>query len=172
MKNYWASDYALNKKSAGIVYRFADGVVEISLEDYLRENPGKTEADFLALKAISDEIYYQQFSGDKAYLRRCAPLHTQGHLSVPSAEEVVEACATKEELKQLQEGLEQFLQSGLLTDTQRKRFSLYCFNGLSTRQIARREGVSQCSVWECLQACEKKIKKFLSRYPVTPRDSG
>lgn len=171
MKNYWASDYALNRKSAGIVYRFADGVVEISLEDYLRENPEKTEEDFLTLKAISDEIYHQQFSGDKAYLRRSSPLHTQVGLSMPSAEEMAEARSVQEELEQMQERLEQLLQSGLLTEVQRRRFKLYCINGLSTRQIARREGVSQCSVWECLQACQKKFEKFLKKHPVTPPNS-
>jgi hypothetical protein len=40
MKNYKDSDYALNKFSEGIVYRFADRIVEITLEDYLAENPG------------------------------------------------------------------------------------------------------------------------------------
>lgn len=171
MKNYWASDYALNRRSTGIVYRFADGVVEITLQDYLRENPDKSEADFLAFKAISDEIYQQQFSGDKAYLRRCFPLHTQGSLSVPSAEEMVEAKAAQARLAQIQKRLDQLLQSGLLTETQRRRFKLYCFNGLSTRQIARREGVSQCSVWECLQACQKKFEKFLQKHPVSPPNS-
>ena len=60
MKNYRKSDYALNKFSEGIVYQFSDGTLEISMADYLRDNPGKTEADFLELKAISDEIYLEQ----------------------------------------------------------------------------------------------------------------
>lgn len=33
LKNYKDSDYALNKFSEGIVYRFADRIVEITLED-------------------------------------------------------------------------------------------------------------------------------------------
>jgi hypothetical protein len=33
--------------------------VEVTLEDFLRDNPDKTEEDFAALKALSDEIYYQ-----------------------------------------------------------------------------------------------------------------
>ena len=60
MKNYKDSNYALNKYSQGIVYQFADGMAEITLEEYLRENPDKTESDFKELKALSDEIYYQQ----------------------------------------------------------------------------------------------------------------
>lgn len=45
MKNYKDSDYALNKFSEGIVYRFADRIVEITLEDYLAENPGYIEQE-------------------------------------------------------------------------------------------------------------------------------
>ena len=60
MKNYRKSDYALNKFSEGIVYQFSDGTLEISMADYLRDNPDKTEADFLELKALSDEIYLEQ----------------------------------------------------------------------------------------------------------------
>jgi len=56
MKHYTNSDYALNKYSEGIVYRFADSIVEITLADYLAENPSKTEGDFRELKELSDGI--------------------------------------------------------------------------------------------------------------------
>jgi|LSQX01.2.fsa_nt_gb hypothetical protein len=49
MKNYKDSDYASNKFSDGIVYRFAEGIVEITLKDYLAENPDKTVEDFMEL---------------------------------------------------------------------------------------------------------------------------
>lgn len=60
LKNYKESDYALNKYSQGIVYKFVDGALEVTLEDYLRDNPDKTEDDFAELKALSDEIYHEQ----------------------------------------------------------------------------------------------------------------
>jgi hypothetical protein len=49
MKNFENNDYALNKHSEGIVYRFADETTEVTLEDYLVENPDKTSADFAAM---------------------------------------------------------------------------------------------------------------------------
>ena len=49
LKNYRDSDNALNKYSQGIVYKFADGIVEVTLEDYLHDNPDKTEAGFAEL---------------------------------------------------------------------------------------------------------------------------
>lgn len=168
MKNYWASDYALNRKSAGIVYRFADGVVEVTLEDYIRENPDKTEADFLALKAISDEIYQQQFSRTKAQSRRELPLYDCAKVSAPSAEEMLEGELKLRELETVHAQLERFIGTGLLTEIQRRRFSLYCINGLSTRQIAGAEGVTQKAVWKSLHYCEKKFKNFLGNRVVTP----
>lgn len=85
MKNYRKSDYALNKYRKGIVYKFADGIVEVTLEDYLRENPDKTEADFQALKRLSDEWYLEQVRSETA----------QGNKRVSLNDlEETEACAT------------------------------------------------------------------------------
>ena len=50
MRNFDKSDYALNKFSEGIVYKFSNEIREITKEQYLRENPNKTEGDFLKLK--------------------------------------------------------------------------------------------------------------------------
>ena len=44
--------------------------MEITLEDYLRDNPDKTEEDFAKLKALSDEIYYQKGWKIRLSLRR------------------------------------------------------------------------------------------------------
>lgn len=50
MKNYKDTDYAINKYSDSIVYKFANKTLEINLKDYLKENPNKTEEDFKPLK--------------------------------------------------------------------------------------------------------------------------
>ena len=36
MQNYRKSDYAINKNSPNIVYRFHNEIIEITLEDYLK----------------------------------------------------------------------------------------------------------------------------------------
>ena len=64
MKNYQSTDYAVNKNADGIVYRFAYQTIEVTLDDYLRENPGKTAADFAELKALSDADYYETDRSD------------------------------------------------------------------------------------------------------------
>lgn len=70
LKNYKESDYALNKYRQGIVYKFVDGVVEVTLEDYLRDNPNGTEADFAKLKAWSDGVYHEQAVQEQRTCRR------------------------------------------------------------------------------------------------------
>ena len=75
MRNYRKSDYAINKYSPNIVYRFHDEIIEVSLEDYLKENPDKTEQDFAELKALSDEIYYEQDRTESAQTRKDVSIH-------------------------------------------------------------------------------------------------
>lgn len=75
----------------------------------------------------------------------------------------MERTLTLRELEKLQAQLERFLHSGLLTEIQRRRFTLYCIHGLSTRKIARAEGVRQFAVWKSLNLCQKKFSSFLKR---------
>ena len=160
MKNYRDSDYAANKYAKGIVYRFADHTVEITLEDYLRENPGKNESDFTELKALSDGIYLRQDRSDNAQSKKNVPIHSleeTGLGAVPSPEDSYIGAEKKaEQLKKVKKALSK------LTEIQRKRYLLYAVQGLSTWQIADFEGTNQKSVYESLQAAEKKIKKVLA----------
>lgn len=164
MRKYQDSDYAVNKFSPNIVYRFADGTVEITLQDYLRDNPGKTEQDFAELKALSDEIYYIQDRDDTRYGKR---KNTLG-----SIEESVRFATAALDVKLIQDNDERnaitaamlLLDSGDLTEVQRRRFILHFFQGLSYRQIARLEGVFFTSVAESLEAAMGKLKKFFEKF--------
>ena len=73
MRNFDKSDYALNKFSEGIVYKFSNEIREITKEQYLRENPNKTEGDFLKLKEISDEIFLDEIRYETAQGRKLVP---------------------------------------------------------------------------------------------------
>jgi DNA-directed RNA polymerase specialized sigma24 family protein len=164
MKNYTDSDYALNKFASGIVYRFADRIVEITREDFLMENSGKTAADFETLKAESDAIFLEQARRDTA----------QGNKSVPlSAVEDIELCSVRgadyaviEEAEEAERNRKrrELGKKALdkLTKVQRRRYLLHHANGLTVRQIADSERVSHIAVVYSLEQAEKKIKKFLS----------
>ena len=166
MKNYKDSDYALNKHSNGIVYRFADKIIEVALEDYLTENPGKTEDDFLKLKAFSDADYLSQDRMDYQ--------QTWKNSSISDLDETTECCTSSPEesmiveMDKLDEIKTRKYQTQLarqalesLTDVQRRRYLMYHIDGLTTRRIAEIEGVEQRSVMDSLEWAEKKIKKFL-----------
>lgn len=49
-----------------------------------------------------------------------------------------------------------------LTDIQKERLHLYFFEGLSTREIAEKQGTNQNAVWKSIQAAIKKLKNFFS----------
>ncbi|MCI8529514.1 MAG: RNA polymerase subunit sigma-24 [Lachnospiraceae bacterium] len=159
MQYYKDSDYALNKYSEGIVYKFADRIVEVTQEDYLRANPDKTEEDFAEIKALSDEIYYQQDRQEHRTNRK--------NVSISGMEDCIgEIPALDMELiregeeKKAMDAAKRLLESGELTQIQKRRFLLHFFRGLSTRQIARLEGVRQQTIWESLYWAGKKLKKF------------
>ncbi len=160
MRNYKDSDYALNRYSQGIVYKFAEGIVEVTLEDYLRDNPDKTEEDFAELKAMSDEIYYQQDRQEYRVSHRDVSIGgLEDTLAASSPSVDAELIQKDEERKALKAAI-RLLESGWLTTVQKRRFYLHFFQGLSTRQIAKLEGVHQRAVWDSLMWAEKKLKKF------------
>ena len=161
LKNYKESDYALNKYSQGIVYKFVDGALEVTLEDYLRDNPDKTEDDFAELKALSDEIYHEQVVLEHRTCRKNISIDL-----VPETELVitpefdVEQMERREQSEKSLQAAHKLLHSGLLTTVQQRRFLLHFFHGLSIRQIAEMEKVHQRAVWDSLMWAEKKLKKI------------
>ncbi|MDE7247444.1 MAG: sigma-70 region 4 domain-containing protein [Lachnospiraceae bacterium] len=161
MKNYKESDYALNKYSQGIVYKFVDGALEVTLKDYLRDNPDKTAEDFAELKALSDEIYHEQVVLEHRTCRKNISIDL-----VPEAELAIEPEFNGEQMEQQEENeralraIYKLLHSGMLTEVQRRRFLLHYFQGLSIRQIAEMERVHQRAVWDSLMWAGKKLKKI------------
>jgi RNA polymerase sigma factor (sigma-70 family) len=166
MKNFTDSDYALNKYSGGIVYRFADGIMEVTLSDFLAENPDKTEADFLALKELSDTIYLDQVKAENAQTKKNSAYNEMSAVAkryAPSPEEtLIGEMDEREEAEWHEQRIETSNRAiNTLTDIQRRRYLMYHVEGLTLRQIAEIEGTNHKTVLESLQASEKKIKKVL-----------
>jgi DNA-directed RNA polymerase specialized sigma24 family protein len=167
MKNYTSSDYAANKSAKGIVYPFVNQTVEITVEDYLRENPDKTPADFAALKALSDSDYYETERSDYRQTWKNTPLDSlfeeeAAILSVPSVEDdFIEG--QEHEAEYVKRKSVARLAMDKLTETPRRRYLMYHVGGLSLRQIADKESVQHSKIQKSIVAAEKKIKKFLHR---------
>ena len=162
MRDYRKSDYAINRYSPNIVYRFHDEIVEVSLEDYLKENPDKTAQDFTKLKALSDEIYYEQDRAESAQTRKDVSIHGLEEMDCcstrPLEEELEELAA--EYRRSARIALERLFAAGVLTEVQKRRFRLHVFRGLSTRQIGRLERTSHQAVVKSLNLAIGKLKKF------------
>ena len=164
MKNFRDSDYAANKNAKGIVYRFANQTIEITLEDYLRENPDKNEANFIELKSLSDGIYLKQVRAENAQTKKNVYIHSLVETTLCCVASPEDALIEAEEQSEKQSMRRKIASKVLstLTEVQRRRYLLSTVQGLSTWQIAAMEGTNQKSVYESLQAAEKKIKKVLA----------
>jgi len=161
MRNYKDSDYALNKFSEGIVYKFSDGIVEVTLEAYLKCNPGKTEADFMELKALSDEIYHQQDLADTRHRKRERVLKEGEDIELLPTDTLEDLLIEKQEKGYVMEAVKLLLQSGDLTEVQQHRFICHFFKGQSYRQIAKKENVHFTSVQESIEVSMVKLKKYI-----------
>jgi len=168
MKNYRDNDYALNKvNKTAVVYRFATETVEITLDAYLRENQGKTEADFAELKALSDADYLEIDRNDYRQTYLNVSIHGLAETCIcsstsPEDEFIDEQFDQPEHDTKMERRRELGMRAlDVLTETQRRRYLLNVANRKSSWQIAELDGVTHQSVLECLEAAEKKIKKFL-----------
>ena len=67
-KDFYKSNYGINKNSKGIVYRYADGsVLEITFEKIAAGNPSFTKEDFDKIKELSDKFYHEEAKADCNY---------------------------------------------------------------------------------------------------------
>ncbi|MCI8388369.1 MAG: RNA polymerase subunit sigma-24 [Clostridiales bacterium] len=165
MKNYNKSDYAVNKYSAGIVYRFADETIEITLEVYLRENPDKTEADFRELKSLSDAIYREQDRSDTNYTRSSKRISIElcDIYDNSDIDPIATAYIEKLDRENAIRAIKQLLDSGELTEIQEMRFRAHFFNGKSIRDIAKQEDVHHTTVLDSISQSIKKFTKYFCK---------
>ena len=149
-----------------IVYRFHNEIIEITLEDYLKENPDKTEHDFAELKALSDQIYYEQDRAESAQTRKDVSIHSSEetvHCATRSLdEEWEERIVDIQNRKYAWKALGQLFTMGALTEVQKRRFRLHVFQGLSIRQIGRMEGTSHQAVAKSINLAIAKLKKYFA----------
>ena len=173
MKNYRMHDYAFNKKSDGIVYRFADGTTYVvTLDAYLAENPGKTAADFAALKAFSDADYLERDRAEyrqtwkNVYFSRAHEEELPGDALTP--EEIFFGSIDSDEDKARRSKKLELANAALdtLSEFQRRRYLMHEVEGLSTRKIADLEGVLQSTVMDSIDGAKKRIKEFLKKSSV------
>ena len=160
MKNYRKSDYALNKFSKGIVYQFSDGTLEISLADFLRDNPGMTEEDFRALKAESDKIYLKQVRLETAQGNKTVSMTGLEETTAHPAPSLDDSYIRADENRRVKLAVGKLFRCGKLTVKQKERFVRHFFAGTSLRKIANDEGVHFTSVDESVRQAVDKLRTY------------
>ena len=164
MRNYKSSDYGINKYSEGIVYKTANQIIEISLADYLKANPDKTEQDFRELKALSDEIYLEQDRTENRITQKTLSLENTKQIEDATALTIEENYIEKLDKQYISLAFKEFLKDGSLTAVQKRRFIMHVFKNLSMRKIAEIEKVHFTSVQESVDSAKRKLKKFFEKF--------
>lgn len=162
MRKFQNTDYVRNKYSKGILYKVSEGYIEVTAEQYLKENPDKTEQDFMELKRISDEIYYKQNQEESAYARRKEELKAVEEIEQSETDMLDLDIIKKMEEEEMKQAVKKLLEMGNLTLIQKRRFYLHFYEGKSYRQIAKLDGVHFTSVQESIEVCVKKLKKYIN----------
>ncbi len=161
MSDYRKSFYVLNKFNESIVYEFADGVKEITLEYYLKENPTHTKDDFIKFKTISDELYHNEDLADTRYRKKKLSIHTINEVEFSSKETILDKLVKSEDETEVEtKNTYNLLDGKNLTDVQKKRFIKHFYLNKTLREIATEENVHFTSVQESIEGAVKKLKKF------------
>ena len=163
MGKYNESIYALNKFSENIVYKFADGIHEVTLEDYLKTNPDKTEEDFKALKIMSDDLFYEEDRADSRYGKKKLSLEYMKETDMVQTEAIDEEIIHKQDGQAALRSAYYLLDGKDLTEKQKRRFIAHFFQKRSLRQIAHDEGVHFTSVDESIQRAVGKLKNIFGK---------
>lgn len=163
MKNYMGHDYAANKDSEAIVYRFVDGsITEITIEKFLASDPLLTEDDFRFWKTFSDQDYLMQ---DREEYRQTWKNVTMENIletmaTTDTSPEVVIIEIPNETIRKLERIAVSKKIWAKLTYNQRRRYQMYYAQKMTEEQIAKIDGVSHQAVSKNLIGTDRKIRKL------------
>jgi RNA polymerase sigma factor (sigma-70 family) len=159
MDNYKESDYAKNKYSHNIVYQTSNGTVEITVTQYLNENPTRDEQDFWDLKALSDKEFHREAKQENTAAKNNVRFDTiyksieSDFFILPSPEELL---LVREQKQREHNFIEKLL--SLLSEAQRRRFILHFVDGYSFKEIADLEGVTMSAVRVSIFEARRKLR--------------
>ena len=183
-----AEFYKLNKNSPDLVYNFADELItyrkekdengNLQIVEYRKKDGRKGKKATTRRVVPSQEMSIEDFDAWKTRLteealeyRRHDDLTTRENVSIENLLETDLVCEESVEDEYIREEEERQQYAAiiakssevlaLLTPTQRKRYVLSKAYGMTTREIAEKEGCEQRAVVKSLQQVEKKLKKAL-----------
>ena len=185
-----AEFYKLNKNTPNLVYNFADELItyrketdengNLQIVEYRKKDGRKGKKattrrvvpsyemsieDFDAWKKQLTEDAHEYFNKDKRETRENVSIENLLETDLVCDESVEEEyLRAEEERKAHPKTMEVALDIlEVLTSKQRSRYIQSKVYGKSVRDIAAEEGSDWTSVWECINAAEKRIEKELKK---------
>ncbi len=135
--------------------------IQIRVKDFYSDAIGETEYTYVTkevYEALTETFRKEAHAQEMRDLRHMTKEgYTEGEteeLAFDSGESLEDMVIRQMELETLQKAMQS------LTDVQRERLHLYFFEGLTTREIAEKMGVSQNVVWKSIQGAINNLKKF------------
>lgn len=183
-----AEFYKLNKNNPDLVYNFADELItyrkeidengNLQIVEYRKKDGRKGKKATTRRVVPSTEMSIEDFDAWKARLteealeyQRFDHQTTRNNVGLENLLETDLVCEESVEDEYLHEEEERQQYDAriakarevlaILTPTQRKRYVLSKAYGMTTREIAEKEGCEQRAVVKSLQQAEKKLKKAL-----------
>lgn len=185
-----AEFYKLNKNNPDLVYNFADELItyrkeedengNLQIVEYRKKDGRKGKKATTRRVVPSHEMSIEDFDAWKARLteealeyRRHDDLTTRENVSIENLLETDLVCEESVEdeylrLEEERQALPKTMEVALdildvLTPKQRSRYIQSKVYGKSVRDIAAEEGSDWTSVWESINAAEKRIEKELKK---------
>lgn len=137
--------------------------IKIRVKDFYKDMVGGAEYVYVSAEVYEalTETFKKEAHAKRMQDRRhiANNVYAEGDIEALMAEpsELMEdAVIKKMELETLQKAMQS------LTEAQRERLHLYFFEGMTTREIADKVGVSQKVVWRSIQNALYNLKKFFA----------
>lgn len=154
-------EWNVNKDSTSIIYCFADGTTrEITMDEYLCAHPEHSAEDFRIIKELSDELLYHEYHSDNyhGYWKANKDFSDLTALIESPDQEPLESLLRKEQLHYAFRIAARLLQSGKLTEFQRRCFIAYFIKGSSVAEIAQIEKTNYLKIWRHIRYLEAALR--------------
>ncbi len=134
---------------------------KIRIQDYYREAVGEEEYTYVTpevYEILANTFRKEAHAEQMRDLRnRTAEGYTEGDtedLLMESPESLEDMVIRQMEIETLQKAMQ------ILSEIQRERLHLYFFEGMTTREIADRQGTNQNAVWKSIQSGVAVLRRF------------
>lgn len=137
--------------------------IKIRIKDFYKDAIGEVEYAYVNEEVYEALVNTFRKEAHAEEMRDLRHMTVNGYVEGDTEDLILDQGTSLEDIviRQIEtEILQKAMQS--LTEVQKERLHLYFFEGLTTREIADKMGVSQNVVWKSIQAALNHLKKFFN----------